>query len=490
MKWFRANLKVGALLRLLEILPILLAAVVIAYLSYAATTFTALKDYFLYVAEYTNGNFGPRLLAQFALGAYLYFLFATLYYDLVMNQYKPQPANSHFKLIFDRIARLVVILSPTFAFWWLLFDAAVSNKSRLSVLWLAIFAISLSAILQFALTFADLIDDSKLPIRMGKILLFTRRLVSRRTTFLVLATTSVFAIYIWMWTNVISATTFIGGTGIICLFLIALLLVVHLIIRYPRIIALLILFVVISHIFAPRAPEFTHTASSLPSRPPVGSPVRIAESAASNIDTEKQANRRGVPSLSESFEQWLRSRPNYLRVKSEGKKYPVFIVAAQGGGEYAAYHTAMSLARLYGSCPMLKNHLFAISSISGGSFGAGVFTELLRASPSLGDSCSVVKQKGSGLEQSVRDFFSNDFVTPVISTGLFFDLPRLLFPWLYVMDDRARTLELAFDRALRSKNWAQGTSFYSRWSPSENVPREGDAGSRASKGCLVFCRQR
>ena len=49
-------------------------------------------------------------------------------------------------------------------------------------------------------------------------------------------------------------------------------------------------------------------------------------------------------------------------------------------------------------------------------------------------------------------------------------MPRLLFPWLYVMDDRARTLELAFDRALRSKNWAQGTNFYSRWSPSESVP--------------------
>ena len=51
---------------------------------------------------------------------------------------------------------------------------------------------------------------------------------------------------------------------------------------------------------------------------------------------------------------------------------------------YAAYHPALSLARLTDQCPEFAHHLFGISSVSGGSLGAAVFAELLRALPSHG----------------------------------------------------------------------------------------------------------
>ena len=60
--------------------------------------------------------------------------------------------------------------------------------------------------------------------------------------------------------------------------------------------------------------------------------------------------------------------------------YPVFVVSAQGGGLYAAYNTATFLARLIDLCPGFRRHLFAISSVSGGSVGAAVFASALRLS--------------------------------------------------------------------------------------------------------------
>ncbi len=81
-----------------------------------------------------------------------------------------------------------------------------------------------------------------------------------------------------------------------------------------------------------------------------------------------------MKSAAEEFERWYESRPN-LEAYDE---YPVYLVAAQGGGMYAAYQTAIFLARLQDNCPAFRNHLFAISSVSGGSVGAATFVSALR----------------------------------------------------------------------------------------------------------------
>ena len=81
-----------------------------------------------------------------------------------------------------------------------------------------------------------------------------------------------------------------------------------------------------------------------------------------------------MKSAAEEFEQWYASRPD-LEVYDE---YPVYIVAAQGGGMYAADQTAIFLSRLQDNCPAFRNHLFAISAVSGGSVGAATFVSALR----------------------------------------------------------------------------------------------------------------
>ena len=57
-------------------------------------------------------------------------------------------------------------------------------------------------------------------------------------------------------------------------------------------------------------------------------------------------------------------------------KYPVFIIAAEGGGIYAASAVSTLLAKLQDAVPQFSKHVFAISGVSGGSLGAAVFRAL------------------------------------------------------------------------------------------------------------------
>ena len=61
---------------------------------------------------------------------------------------------------------------------------------------------------------------------------------------------------------------------------------------------------------------------------------------------------------------------------TSNEPYPVFIVAAAGGGAYSAHYTATFLARMQDSCPNFAQHVFAISGVSGGSIGASLFAGL------------------------------------------------------------------------------------------------------------------
>jgi hypothetical protein len=74
--------------------------------------------------------------------------------------------------------------------------------------------------------------------------------------------------------------------------------------------------------------------------------------------------------LRDAFLAWLQvRRPAIEAYRKKGKTYPVIVVAAQGGGVYAAYHSALSLARLYDSCPEVVDHIFVLSGVSGGALG-------------------------------------------------------------------------------------------------------------------------
>ncbi len=193
---------------------------------------------------------------------------------------------------------------------------------------------------------------------------------------------------------------------------------------------------------------------------------------------------RGILEMRDAFREWLVvRRPAIEAYRKKGKAYPVFLVAAQGGGVYAAYHSALSLARLYDACPEFANHVFILSGVSGGSLGSAVFAELVRSVPEglrnkpgvASEGCN--PQKGAPkLEEKVREFFKADFLSPVVDSALVFDIPSLIVPWLRFGLDRAYALEYAFENAWRKagidgkEKYGMAADFYGRWKPDSPAP--------------------
>ncbi|NJO33554.1 MAG: hypothetical protein HC869_10790 [Rhodospirillales bacterium] len=87
--------------------------------------------------------------------------------------------------------------------------------------------------------------------------------------------------------------------------------------------------------------------------------------------------------LRTSFDDWLK-----VRSVSSSKPYPVFVIAAQGGGIYAAAAVSEFLASLEDQCPGFAKHVFAISAVSGGAVGATAFNSVhSRDNDRLRDGC-------------------------------------------------------------------------------------------------------
>ncbi len=84
-----------------------------------------------------------------------------------------------------------------------------------------------------------------------------------------------------------------------------------------------------------------------------------------------EQSRAGPSPLTKSFDDWLAQRAD--RRAYGDKPYPAFVFAIQGGGIYAASAGGAYLATLQDHCPALTQHIFAVSSVSGGSMGVAVY---------------------------------------------------------------------------------------------------------------------
>jgi hypothetical protein len=165
------------------------------------------------------------------------------------------------------------------------------------------------------------------------------------------------------------------------------------------------------------------------------------------------------PDASQAFTRWLSTRSDLSKFK---KEYPVYIVSAQGGGIYAAFQTGLFLARMQDVCPGFRNHLFAISSVSGGSVGAAAFlTALENVEVTSGDEpCPAIASflQGRSLEEDpsnfnegqierrVRVLLSQDLLGPLVNSALFSDFLQRFLPFPVAFLDRSR----AFERALEA----------------------------------------
>lgn len=213
---------------------------------------------------------------------------------------------------------------------------------------------------------------------------------------------------------------------------------------------------------------------------------KVALPPGSNQKPSEIKAQRKIPDLKTAFHQWLEHRrPAIEEYKKKGRAYPVFFVSAQGGGVYAAYHPALSLARLTDYCPEFAHHLFGVSAISGGSLGAAVYTELLRQVPAADRGnpantavgCSRIEDPFAFrfLQKNVQAFFRADFLSPVVASALLFDIPSFFVPQLRFGNDRAKALETGFETAwedLKLPDGGKGLSgdFLGRWEPTGPAP--------------------
>lgn len=203
--------------------------------------------------------------------------------------------------------------------------------------------------------------------------------------------------------------------------------------------------------------------------------------------SERIKAQRQIPKLPDAFREWLEHRrPAIEAYNAKGQAYPIFFASAQGGGMYAAYHPALTLARLTDACPEFAHHLFGMSSVSGGSLGAAVFAEGVRSLPKspLYDASSPnvgctdpgrLTIQNTPLETSVSDFFGSDLLSPVVASAFIFDIPSLFLPQLRFGHDRARALEsgieIAWSRGGRTRaDLGMSADFYGRWKPQEIAP--------------------
>ena len=182
-------------------------------------------------------------------------------------------------------------------------------------------------------------------------------------------------------------------------------------------------------------------------------------------------------SLETAFQAWIDSRTD--RKDFLSSPYPVVLVAAEGGGIRAAYYVAMSLARLADWSPNLREHVFAISGVSGGALGASVFLTLCDAASSNTGLSPFYFQTASDIMLS-RNFLSGPF-SALMGPEI---LQRLIpLPWFGL--DPATSLEKAFEESCRISigrdSFAKDLrSFYN--TPIPNVPLLFLNATRASNG--------
>jgi len=155
-----------------------------------------------------------------------------------------------------------------------------------------------------------------------------------------------------------------------------------------------------------------------------------------------------LPGLEQAFADWFSARKDRDHYAKIGAPYPVYLVAAEGGGIYAGYHAAISLARLQDECPGFAQHVFGISSVSGGSLGSAVFAALAdtKAKNEAWRPCNP-ESADDAFRSAVRRYFANDFLSPLVAAALFPDFLQRLLPISIDALDRARALEYAFESA-------------------------------------------
>jgi hypothetical protein len=145
------------------------------------------------------------------------------------------------------------------------------------------------------------------------------------------------------------------------------------------------------------------------------------------------------PNIARHFHDWYAM----LKTKSGNPAPPVYIVATEGGGIRAAYWTAAVLTAIQQQSPEFSKHVFAISSVSGGSVGSAVFTSLVADGKGAGrDNCGTEQ---TSIRFAAQQTLSYDALAPTLASLLQADFAQRFLPVGFI-PDRQRALEHGWER--------------------------------------------
>jgi hypothetical protein len=156
-----------------------------------------------------------------------------------------------------------------------------------------------------------------------------------------------------------------------------------------------------------------------------------------------------------------------------GRDYPVFVIAAEGGGIYAAAAASAFLSRLQDRCPAFAQHVFAISGVSGGAFGAATFQSLMQGQELVEEGCRAENPKGpASISAETASVILADHLSPLLG----FTVADLL----NIVGDRSAGLEESLAGSIKQvaeSRAAGGHSvrapsplFYAHWTPGRAAP--------------------
>ncbi len=158
--------------------------------------------------------------------------------------------------------------------------------------------------------------------------------------------------------------------------------------------------------------------------------------------------------LSQQFERWVEHR-NWFRnegnpIQTAGGKIPVFLVSAEGGANRSGYWTALMLQTLREKLgPDFDENLFAISSVSGGSFGTGVY-----------GLCRTQQLDSAQSRDKMNRFFGTDYLSPLTARLLCGEPLQLFVPGYVLSFDRAVGFENAISGQLENLFPVAGTPLF------------------------------
>ncbi len=200
----------------------------------------------------------------------------------------------------------------------------------------------------------------------------------------------------------------------------------------------------------------------------------------------------GTDPIGKVFADWLACRRDFAGYLARKEPYPVFVIAAEGGGTYAAIHANAVLSKLQAANPKFAEHVFMVSGVSGGSMGAAAFSAAMSLRPQQPRpaSCAVPEtgeERPHGIPVTdsqamdiARQVASADHLAPVAGATLFPNFLQLYMPRDAPSLDRARWfefgLEESWSQAVRLRFKSDGIpnpfakDYFAFWSPGASFP--------------------